>query len=224
MSPCKRTQSRTRKRLTLNQRFFAPYPEPDFSLIVSRRDPRLTPNWPPYGWKSPWCPLNDSMDALRQWFDFVSGRRGVLASCRVWGLRGVSVVDDTWELIEHHRTVGTVRLSCNIETKYADASEAIKELTRVRDAIFPLSCPIQDQKPVAKIRQVSQARRGGDQSAKLESREQEDKRLKRLVGLTIKLFVLDRDEGQTDLDERVEAAGDSFFGVACIIRSIQLNP
>lgn len=130
--------------LTINQRFFYPYSEPDWSLIVKRDDPRLELNWPPQGFENADCPLNDSLDALRQWLDFLI-RPGGVVRCGVtaglvansWG----TWLRDTMLLIEHHRAKGTITLARNITTAQATANDAIAELIRVRDVIFPAARP-----------------------------------------------------------------------------------
>jgi hypothetical protein len=69
--------------------WFDPLPEPDVRLVVPvrikdsqglpRQNPKLSRNWPPSGWESDVCPLDDSLDALKHWFTFWTHSRGVFA-------------------------------------------------------------------------------------------------------------------------------------------------
>ncbi len=106
--------------------------------VKGRKNPCLAPNWPPIGFKGYYCPADDSLGALRDWFTYlVKPDFGVMHWLGAQGQKVEDLLRDTWLLIHYHREKGTITLSNNIETTHADVFEAIAEVTRVRDAIFP---------------------------------------------------------------------------------------
>jgi hypothetical protein len=138
----------------IEESFFAPLPLPDWNLVVKissvrewvegngwkmyrphpERNPRLGLNWPPPGWKTAYCPVNDSLDAIDQWFDYASGPRGVLTASEIAGIKdGSDYVHDAWLLIEHLRAIGRTSVRYTERCGPFSAHEAKVELNRLRE-------------------------------------------------------------------------------------------
>jgi hypothetical protein len=130
----------------INSQFFEPFEPPDVSLVVDSNDKRLRRNWPPPGWRTSKCPLDDSLDAIRQWFDFVAGISGVLVcrqvldrDSRVLPDYGSPYVRDAWSLFEHLKAKGQINRNLEKPSQRYNADEARFELASLRDRMFNLT-------------------------------------------------------------------------------------
>jgi hypothetical protein len=119
----------TRRRLgkknvdqSINRKFFAPFPSPDWSLLVNRwklvravfygkRKPfQFAKNWPPSGWESDMCTLNGSTQALDQWFtylEYLHAQHVVPADSDTW----CKLLRDTQRWLERLRASGSATLA-----------------------------------------------------------------------------------------------------------------
>jgi hypothetical protein len=131
-----------------NRDFFAPYPPPNLSLIGKEGDNGPPPIWLPPGWESSDYLLEDSLEALRQWFDFLIGPRGVLVCSEIRerirkeGRADSSspFVRDTWRLVQHLKKKGLVDIEYQEEATDYTTHGALVALTRLREQVFPDAC------------------------------------------------------------------------------------
>jgi hypothetical protein len=141
---------------TINRQFFHPFPPPDLSGIVKRSDLfsarrqnipipfELPLNWPPIGWESDDCPLDDSLDRLRQWFTFLVGSQGVLRINERFAIgesgwqaiSGSVYVRDTWRLIEHLKAKGSMSVPYQEESREYTAHEALVAIALLKEQVF----------------------------------------------------------------------------------------
>lgn len=142
-SPAKKPEANSDGNEITDAHFFAPYPPPTLSLVVNckgkDRDPRLPTNWPPMTWESDVSPLDDSREAMAQWFAYVAGRKGVLEQAKLnernktfsQPFPAGKFVRDAWTLVRHLRALGKTQLAVSEENRSYTPHEALVELESI---------------------------------------------------------------------------------------------
>jgi hypothetical protein len=151
----------------MNSAFFGTDPVPVWDLIVTRselaEDRRRRPGvnrpliWPPEPdkWETAGLPLDDSEAAIRQWFDFVTFRRGPVRCVdilrqqeRQQGRRQTdpsAFVRDGWRLVLHLAAEGRRQDPGDKPTGSFTPLEAVVELKRLRDWPFQPEAALDDE-------------------------------------------------------------------------------
>jgi hypothetical protein len=118
--------------------FFYPHPLPNWFLVGGKeKGDGKRPAWLPSGWETDRWPVNDSLEAVEQWLDYLTHGKGQLASFELGGITSAEeYIRDVWRLWEWLRDTGKVPVPYQEVAKAYTPHEALVEVKRLKEQIF----------------------------------------------------------------------------------------